>query len=187
MRRTLALVAALGSLTVAPSAQAEPQYNASLVTGVCGTGTDSNYWQDTCWFNGLRADVMLGRSRASDFGIGPYLDATTAGFEDARFGGGVTALVPWHAYFPLVLSAGGYARRDHERWEPGLAAWAFIGSRSFNYHSSYIMAGGLIVGVHHGLGDTRETAIVIGAQIDALALALPFLFAYEALRGPRDE
>lgn len=187
MRRTAAAIGCLLGALWATPARAAPQWNAGLVTGVCGTGTRDAYWQDTCWFNGVRGDLMLGRSRNSDFGIGPHLDLTTAGFEDVRLGGGVTGLVPWHAYFPLVLSVGGYARRDDDRWEPGVAGWAFIGSRSFNYHSSYVMAGGLVAGLQYGLGDSRETAIVIAAQIDGLVLALPFLLAYDAIRGRPDD
>jgi hypothetical protein len=188
MRWTLASCSLAGALALSSPAFADPQWNAGLVTGVCGTGTRDALWQDTCWFNGARGDVMLGRSRGSDFGIGPYLDVTTAGFSDLRLGGGVTGVIPWSTWFPLVLSAGGYARSADEGWEPGLAAWAFLGSRSYNYHSSYVMAGGLIAGLHYGLGDSRETAIVIGAQIDGLLLVLPFLFAYEAIRGrPEDD
>jgi hypothetical protein len=187
MRWTLAFVTCFAACGLAGSVRADPQWNASLVTGVCGEGTRDAYWQDTCWWNGVRGDVMLGRTRNSDFGIGPYLDASTAGFEDARLGGGVTAHVPWNDYFPLVLSAGGYARRDDEMWEPGIAGWAFLGSRSYNFHSSYVMAGGLIAGLSYGLGDSRETAIVIGAQIDGLILALPFLLAYDAIRGRPDD
>lgn len=188
MRWTLALSCCVAAQIWSSHAAADAQVNASWVTGVCGSGTRDAYWQDTCWFNGVRGDVMFGRTRSSDFGIGPYLDASTAGFEDVRLGGGLTGLVPWHAYFPLVLSAGGYARRDDDQWEPGLAAWAFLGSRSYNYHSNYIMAGGLIAGLHYGLGDSHETAIVIGAQIDGLLLVLPFVLAYEAIRGrPAEE
>ncbi len=188
MRWTLALASSLVAWSVAFPLRAEPQWNAGAVTGVCGVGTRDAYWQDTCWFNGIRGDVMLGRERNNDFGIGPYADLNTAGFEDVRLGGGLTVHVPWNAYLPLVLSAGGYARRDDEQWEPGIAGWAFIGSRSFNFHSSYVMAGGLIAGLQYGLGDSRETAIVIGAQIDGLILALPFLFVYDAIRGrPSDD
>ena len=169
------------------SAAAEPQWNVGAITGVCGVGADGSYWQDTCWFNGLRADLMLGRSRNSDFGIGPHLEATTAGFEDARLGGGLSLHLPIDPYFPVVLSGSAYARRDDEMWEPGVGGYFFIGSRSFNFHSSYVMAGGLLVGLHQGLGDTRENAIIIAAQIDGLILALPFLLGYQWLRGPPDE
>ena len=33
------------------------EWNASALTGACGTGLDREYWQHTCWFNGLRAPI----------------------------------------------------------------------------------------------------------------------------------
>ncbi len=168
------------------SARADPQWNASWLTGVCGTGSNA-YWKHTCWFNGLRGDVLFGRSRNADLGVGPFLHVTTAGFQDVRLGGGVTTLLPVHPYFPIGLSAGGYARHSAAGWEPGLSGWFFFGSKSYNYHSSYIMTGGLLVGMNYGLGPTKERTIVIAAQIDGLVLALPFIIGYEWLRGPPAE
>jgi hypothetical protein len=160
------------------------EWNASALTGVCGTGVDRSYWQDTCWFNGLRGDVLFGRSRNLDFGAGPFADITTAGFDDVRFGGGASALLPVHAFLPLVLSAGGYARKSELGWEPGIESYVFLGSRSYNFHSSYGIAAGLIAGLHYGLGDSRESAIVIAAQLDGQLLLIPFVAAYQLLRGP---
>jgi hypothetical protein len=184
------MAAAAGTIVAATSlsgtASAVPQWNASALTGVCGQGVEGQLWQDTCWYNGLRADVIFGRERNADLGAGPYLGATTAGFDDVRLSGGVTAHLPVHPYFPALVSLGGYGRH-FETWQPGVEGWLFLGSRSFNFHSSYVMAGGLLLGYQHGLGDTRDTAIVIAAQIDGLLLALPFLFAYEAIRGPRGD
>jgi hypothetical protein len=182
-RRLFAGAVAAFLLALPAYAHADPQWNASLLTGVCGTGSHA-YWQHTCWFNGLRSDVLFGRSQNTDVGVGPYLHLTTAGFEDVRLGGGVTTLLPVHPYFPLGLSAGGYARHSAAGWEPGLSGWLFVGSKSYNYHSSYIMTGGLLVGLNYGLGRTRERTIVIAAQIDGLVLALPFIIGYEWLRGP---
>ena len=175
--------AALSLLALSAQAKADPQWNASLLTGVCGTGSNA-YWQHTCWFNGLRGDVLFGRSRNADIGVGPFMQLTTAGFHDLRLEGGPTLLLPVHPYFPIQLSAGGYARHSAAGWEPGVSGWLFIGSKSYNYHSSYIMTGGLLVGLHYGLGRTKERTIVIAAQIDGLALALPFIIGYEWLRGP---
>lgn len=183
VRRVSAAAVGLSLLSLAASAHADPQWNASWLTGVCGVGSNA-YWKHTCWYNGLRADVVFGRSRNADVGVGPYLHVTTAGFDDVRFGGGVTTILPIHPYFPLGLSAGAYARHSADGWEPGLSGFLFIGSKSYNYHSSYIMTGGLLVGMNYGLGPTKERTIVIAAQIDGLALALPFIIGYEWLRGP---
>lgn len=185
MRRVAvwALAATLGSVG---SAHAEPQWNASAVTGVCGRGADGSYWQDTCWYNGARADVLFGRSRYSDVSAGPFVSLTTAAFDDLRLGGGASVLLPVTDYLPLGVSLGGYARHQDD-WQPGVSGWLFFGSRSYNFHSSYVMAGGLLLGLEQDLKDEKQNAIVIGAQIDGLVLALPFIFAYEWLRGGSDE
>jgi hypothetical protein len=181
-RFVIAGVTLAGLAASSPSRAAE--WNAGLVTGVCGTGTDREYWQHTCWFNGLRADVLFGRESSRDFALGPHVDITTAGFDDARFGGGASLLVPTHPIVPVVLSGGGYARKSEFGWEPGLAGFAFAGTRSYNYHSGYGVAAGLLVGLQYGLGDSRESAIVIALQLDGQILLLPFVAGYQLLRGP---
>jgi hypothetical protein len=62
-----------------------------------------------------------------------------------------------------------------------------LGSRSYNFHASYAMAIGVVGGIQAGLGDSRETAIVVAAQIDGLLLAMPFIAAYGWLRGSPSE
>ncbi len=178
------MCAALG---FAPDAEAKPQYSAGLVSGVCGRGADGSLWQDTCWFNGLRGELVLGRQRSSDFGAGPFLDVTTAGFDDVRLGGGLIGVAPFSDSLPLALSLGGYARRDHEQWFPGVAAWLFLGSRSFNFHSKYGIAAGLLVGYQRDIDDQANDAIIIALQLDALLLAIPGIYAISAMRGSPEE
>jgi hypothetical protein len=186
-RRLVAAAAAGFSLLFGGYSHAAPQYSAGLVTGVCGTGSDGSLWQDTCWFNGARAELVLGRSRSSDFGAGPFLDATSAGFEDVRLGGGLIGVAPFSDSLPIALSLGGYARRDDDRWFPGLAGWLFIGSRSYNFHSNYAIAAGLLVGYQRDLHERGSDAIVIALQLDALLLAIPGIYAASALRGSPEE
>jgi len=185
MRRA-ALAVALTALICARTAAADPQWNASLVTGAAGIGHDGDYWQDTEWFNALRADVLFGRSRNSDIGVGPFLAVGTAGFDDSRFEGGASIQLPVFDYFPFVLSAGGYARQQ-SGWHPGASGWLFWGSRSFNFHSSYVMSGGLLIGFQQDLDDQRQNAWVVSAQIDGLVIALPFLLGYEWIKGSPEE
>jgi hypothetical protein len=184
--RSVALFALAATLAGARPARAEPQWNASAVTGVCGLGTDGAYFSDTCWYNGARADVLFGRTRYSDLSAGPFLGITTAGFDDVRVGGGGTLLLPVTRYLPVGLSFGGHGRHE-AGWTPGLSGWLFFGSRSFNFHSSYVMAGGLLLGVEHDLRGPRQNTIVVAAQIDGLVLALPFLMAWEWAAGAKDE
>lgn len=173
---------ALASSLLARAAYADPQWNASLVTGAAGLGAESEYWQDTRWYNGVRADVLFGRQRNADVGLGPFVSASTAGFDDVRLGAGASLQLPVHVYLPIVLSAGGYARHD-DAWHPGASGWLFWGSRSFNFHSSYVMSGGLLLGLEQDLDEPRQNAWIIAAQIDGLVLALPFILTYEWIKG----
>jgi hypothetical protein len=185
MRRVAAaLVSTL--LTLSREAAADPQWNASAITGVCGRGKGGEYWQDTCWYNGARAVVLFGRSRNSDIGTGPFVAFTSAGFDDIRLTGGASLLLPVSPYLPIVISAGGYERQDGE-WSPGLSGWLFWGSHSYNFHSSYVMSGGLLLGVERDMFRRNEHALVIAAQIDGLVLALPFIVAYEWIRGAPED
>jgi hypothetical protein len=185
MRRVAAVVISLGATLSSPAA-ADPQWNASAITGVCGRGAEGSYWQDTCWYNGARAHVLFGRSRNSDVGVGPYLSVTTAGFDDLRLTGGGSLLLPVNAYLPIVLSAGAYARHEDD-WTPGVSGWLFWGSHSYNFHSHYVMSGGLLLGLERDVRGPNQNNIVIAAQIDGLVLALPFLLAYDWIRGPPED
>ncbi len=181
MKRVVAAIAFV-SVSGATNAHADPQWNASALAGVCGRGADGSHWDDTCFYTGIHGDVLLGRNRNSDFGVGPYLQFTTAAFDDIRLGGGGSLLLPVSAYFPIVLSAGGLARHD-EKWTPGVQGSVFFGSRSYNFHSSYSLAGGIVLGYEQELRDQKSNAIVIVAQIDALFVALPFIAGYQWIRG----
>lgn len=176
------LVAAIATVAIgilpARASEARPQANAAWTTGVCGTGSSGELWQETRWCNGLRADVLLGRERGRDWAVGPYAQISTAGFWDARFGAGASVLAPLHEDFPLVLSLGA---GGHELEAVQLEGWLFWGARTHNFHASYSMAGGLLLGVSRDLGGDERSALFAGAQLDGLVLALPFLLAYEAI------
>jgi len=45
------------------------------------------------------------------------------------------------------------------------------------------MTAGLIGQMRYGLGASKETSIVVGAQIDLVILSLPALFVINAIRG----
>lgn len=187
MRRLLGVGAALLVGAWAPSAAADPQWSIGVLTGAAGLGRDGSTWSETCWFNGLRGDVLLGRSRSSDFGVGPYVGVSTAGFDDVMPDGGLSVLVPWESFVPLVASVGGFGRLRDGDFDPGIEGFLFIGSRSYNFHSSYGLATGLSVGLQQSFGDDRERAIIIAAHLDGMLLALPFMAAYTAVTGPPEE
>ena len=178
---------AAGLAVVAPiatSATAEPQANAALTIGVAGTGEQA-WWSQTRFSVGMHADTLFGRTSNKHFGVGPYAELLTLS-RDLQLGAGPSVLVPVHPDLPLVLSAGPYARySSHWGWEPGGSAQLFWGSRSYNYHSCYVMAAGLVAQLRYGLGDSHERTVLVGLHLDSEALALPFLLLYEALFGPR--
>ena len=161
---------------------ASPQYNAAIVAGIAGQGSRPELWERTAFYGGIAGDAVFGRESPRDFGAGPRLEIATIAFDDVRLGAGATVHVPVHETFPILLSAGGYARHGSAGWEPGASARLFFGARSYNYHADYVLAGGLLAGFDYGFGETKETAIVLGVQVDALVLALPFVIAYQALR-----
>lgn len=186
-RRRLWLGAALILLVTArgDEAAAHPQANASLTLGVAEVGDRGEPFGKTGFSLGGRADVLFLREANTDFALGPYAELLTTTFDDLQVGGGASVLIPVHEYLPLVASAGAYARHSGGwGWEPGVSASLFWGSRSHNFHSVYGMAGGLLIQGRYGLGESKETALIVGAQVDLMVLGLPFLIAYEAIRGP---
>jgi hypothetical protein len=185
MSRRIAYVAGLLVLSEAGLSRADPQANVGLTLGVAGTAEDRSWWKDTRLHLGAHGDVLFGRNRNVDFGWGPYVEVLSA-FHDIQTGGGVSGLIPVHPVFPFVLSAGGYGRHSSDwGWEPGVSGQLFWGSRSYNYDSAYVMAGGLLLQTRFGLGDSAERSVVIAAHLDGEVLALPFLLLYETLRGSR--
>jgi hypothetical protein len=172
-------------LALAGPAHAEPQASVGITVGAAGQAYDRQWWKRTAFHLGLHGDVLFGRTSNADFGIGPYAEVFTHAFDEIQFGGGVSGLLPVIDTFPIVLSAGAYARKgpDLHGLAPGLAGELFWGSRSYNFHSRYVLSGGLLAQLRYGLGPARETSIVIAAQVDLGLLVLPILFLVTAARG----
>jgi len=188
--RPAALVAALlGAVLLHGTARAEPQASAGVTVGLAGVGLDRQLWDSTVFHLGLRGDVLFGRAANDDFGVGPYAEVLTHAFDEIQTGAGVSVLAPIHDSFPLVLSTGVYGRwsDDARGVEPGIAAALFWGGRSYNFHSRYGMSTGLLAQGRFGLGGSKETAVVLAAQLDLALLALPFVYLFEAAKGPSPE
>jgi hypothetical protein len=170
---------------VAPDVHADPQASAGLTIGAAGAGFDRKIWDKTAFHLGLHGDVLFGRDEATDFGVGPYVEILTNGFDELQLGGGLAILFPVIPTFPIVLSLGAYGRTGFEAFspEPGLAGELFFGSRSYNFHANYVMSAGLIGQMRYGLGPSKETSILVGAQIDLAILSLPVVFLINAARG----
>ncbi len=189
--RSIAAVASrfavvLSALAATTDAEAEPQANASLTLGGAAVGDHGRFWDHAAFHLGARGDVMFLRQKPGDFGLGPYLEIGTLAFSEVQWGGGLTALLPVNDTFPLVASAGAFGRygRDGFGVEPGVTGALFWGTRSFNYTANYVMAAGLLVGFRQSLGESKESALLIAAQLDLAAMGLPIVALVNLIRGP---
>jgi hypothetical protein len=117
-------------------------------------------------------DAHFGRERNADFGFGPMLAVSTAGFWDVRFGGGGSVLIPLHSDMPLVVNAGAFA---HESRGLSLGASLFWGFRSYNFHGAYNLAGGLFTELIQDFDSDRATLVSLGFEVDAALLVWPVL------------
>jgi hypothetical protein len=169
----------LAAFTLSPGAGASPEGRTGARASVCGLGNDSRIWQRTRPCFALTGDLLFGRARNGDFALGPFVELSTAGFWDARLGGGISALVPVHDAFPLVTSVGVFS---HELRTAALGGTLFFGPRSYNFHGPYGLAAGLFASVSVDLGDRHETLVALGVDVDAVILAMPFLLLYNAVR-----
>src|SRR5262249_49396455 len=106
-----------------------------------------------------------------------------------QLGAGVSGLLPVIDPLPIVLSAGVYGRRGDDAYgfEPGITGQLFWGSRSYNFHANYVMSVGFLGEFRYGLGPSQEASIVLSAQLDIVALSLPFVFLSSVMRGGSSE
>lgn len=167
---------ALVLIGVPRSARADPEWNVGL-TPALSVVKDGDEPSALLFYGSARADLLFGRERARDFGLGPYLGVGTAAFDDLRLMGGASLLIPAHEDFPFVASLGALLLDSRE---PGLDASLFWGVRSYNFHGSYSIAFGVSLGAQTTFGDEPNRALMLGAQVDGFAGLLPFLFAWGA-------
>jgi hypothetical protein len=177
-----AALATAGSVAAARPARADPQASVGLTLGGAVQNVVAPQPAGGALHLGGRGDVLLLRSRPGQAALGPYVDVATAGFHDFDLGAGAEALLPVTEDFPLVVSAGALARNGEGRtWAPGVEGTVFFGSRSYNFHSWYGLAIGLFAQSRWVPASPSTLDLVAGLQIDVQLLALPWIFAYEAL------
>ncbi len=182
--RAILILTFFGASSWVAHAQAEPEWNLAAQSSLCGLGGRQSLWQKTAFCGAFRGDLLFGRDRNAAFALGPYAKVGTANFSDLRFGGGLSWLLPaFSGDMPVVLSAGGLSRNGGDA---RLAAEAFFGFRSHNFHGAYAMASGIVVGGDAALGASHASTVYVGLQVDGLWLALPFLLGYEWLHGAPD-
>lgn len=182
-RARLASAAAIVVLAASPGTRASPQWNSAISAGVAGTSDGPGFWNDTRFFGALGGDVLFLRDGPRSFGLGPSLEVATSGFSDFRPSIGVQTIFPLGDLWGFGFRPAAYVRASDGGADPGLSARAWFGIQTYNYHGAYAPRGGLTLGYDHDVGRSDAHAFVILAEIDGLALALPFLLLYESFRG----
>jgi len=181
-RRLLAGGVGLGVCTSVSAAAAHPQWNLGLSPGGCYVSGESDAgW---AWCGSLSGQVLFLRNRDRDFGVGPYARVLTVLGTGTSASAGVSALVPVSPTFPFILSAGLVGDTSAGELSPGVDFSLFWGPSSYNFHSSYSMASGLLVGLQRTWGEASNTTLLLGGQLDLALAAIPFIALYEVLRGP---
>lgn len=174
---------ALGLATHARGAAAEPEWSSAFITGAVIHGPGSHF--DTDFYGALRGDALFFRTSRHAIGFGPAIEVGTAGFSDARFLGSAELLAPLGEFLAVSVAPGMTVRTSSVGAVAGLSGRAFFGLRAYGY-TDYALNGGLVVGFDRDLAGPRENALVIGAQIDGLVLALPVLFLVSLFHGSSD-
>ncbi|MEN9577026.1 MAG: hypothetical protein RJA70_35 [Pseudomonadota bacterium] len=184
MRRKIgfAILGLVGALASTHSAVAKPQASLGVTPAVCALRSETH--AEVCFHGSVRADTLFLRERASDQGVGPFLEVGTVNFNDARLAAGGSWLIPIDP-LPLVLSASPIIRFS-ARTSAGASARAFWGIRGFNYSGHYSAAGGLTLGLDYLVGSKSELTWHLGLQLDAMWLSLPALLVAGWARGPSD-
>lgn len=126
----------------------------------------------------LRADLLALRSTPRSFGLGPYLSVRSDGFRNVCPSLGASLLVPLHDTFPLVLSAGPVACVDPLGFSLGALERIWWGARSYNYHASYVLSGGLFFEARQFTAPSGGLDLLAGADIDLEILAIPWIALY---------
>lgn len=178
----MACALGLGACSHVGVASAGPQWHLGLAPGGCYVdGQDDAGW---AWCGSLSGHALFLRNRDRDFGVGPYARVLTVLGRGVSGSAGVSALVPVSPTFPFILSAGVAGDASGGGLSPGADFSLFWGPSSYNFHSSYSMASGLLVGVQRVWGTEPATTLSLGAQLDLALVAIPFIALFEVLQGP---
>jgi hypothetical protein len=159
-------------------ARAEPQFNLALLPGVA-LASD----RPRVAFSGrAHADVILGRTSSSSWGLGPALDVGTFAFRDLRLMPALSLQLPTDPV-SVVLSLGPLWRFTPAS-DLGASFHVFVGSRAYNHFSHYSPALGLDLSLEALRGPTPNYFAALTAHVDLEWLSLPFVIAVSWLRGP---
>ena len=176
-------LALLAVCCTSSSAAADPQWHLALSPGGClvrGPGSD----YDFSWCGSASGHVLFLRQRDSDFGLGPYARVLGILGDSGSASGGLSTLVPLSPTYPFIVSVGAVASTRGEGTHAGADLWLFWGPTSYNFHSSYSMASGLLFGLQKTWGSEPTTTFAFTAQLDLVLAAIPFIALFELVRGP---
>jgi hypothetical protein len=163
--------------------EARPQGHGALAMGVCARDREDHALEFPRFCGSLHAELLLGRERDSDLGLGPYVGLSTASFDHYGAAGGMSLLLPLSPTYPFIVSLAGGALSNTPSWSPTVEVWLFWGPASYNFHSRYAMTSGLLLGFQQSLGDERVSITSLSGQLDLGLVALPFIAAHQWLFG----
>ncbi|HEY6726415.1 MAG TPA: hypothetical protein VI197_20405 [Polyangiaceae bacterium] len=181
-RTLLACALALCLCSSASRVEAGPQWHLALSPGGCYVDgpTDAGWF----WCGSASGHALFLRDRDHDFGLGPYARVLTVLGDSTSASAGVSALVPVNPTFPFIVSVGALANTRGAELAPGADLWLFWGPTSYNFHSSYSMVSGVLLGAQRTWGAAPGTTIAFAGQLDLALAAIPFIALFELVRGP---
>lgn len=182
-RLVLAPLVGAVAFSVSISAWAKPEGHGALVAGIGSLGREDGPLVFPAFSGALRGELWFLRERDADFGFGPFAGLSTAAFEHYGAAAGLSFVLPLNSTYPFILSVAAGALSQHPGWSPSVEGWLFWGPSSHNFHSSYAMASGLLLGYQQGLGERRVTIISLAAQLDLGLVALPFIALEQWVAG----
>jgi len=165
------------------AAKAAPQAHGAVAIGLCAVERETARTEFPRFSGVLRGELWFGRERDRDLGLGPLVSLSTASFDRYAVTAGASLVLPISPTYPFILSATGGALETDAGWAPGVEAWLFWGPMSYNFHSSYAMASGLLLGFQTSLGEERLTIVSLNGQLDLGLVALPFILTEQWLVG----
>jgi hypothetical protein len=178
MRRTATLLAVSSTLLGTTSAAAEPQWHVGLQPALAldtELGELRPAFQPSAEF-----DVTWGRERSGDVGVGAGFEVGTWAFQDLRLAPMGHVLLPTGP-LDLVVAAGPAWRVGPDSG-PGVSGRLALGYRPFNYSGAYQTGFAVFAGIDEPL-PADSPKWIVGAHLDGMWTALPFIILVSWLRG----
>ena len=177
----------LAAVLFVGTAMAEPQANVGVTAGMAGRGTQGDWWGHSGFHLGARGGRAVRPVRERGFRLGAVCGGNDIVRRRLCRGGVEWPVAGTFVLADCALCWGVCVERTGGGWEPGASGQLFWGSRSYNFHGSYVLAAGLSLQGRYGLGDSEERTIIIAAHLDGEVLSLPLVLLYQVVAGPSAE